>query len=75
MRTITWETASQRALRNFSKEVWGKVRICVILVKGEYMQSSTHFVEGCCFCEEQMSAFMILVLFSMRRDWAYKTIS
>ena len=47
MRTIAWETASQRALRNFSQEVWGKVSICVIIVKGEYMQSSIHFAEGC----------------------------
>ena len=45
MRTITQETASQRALRNRSKEVGGKVSTYVILVKGEYMQSSTYFLQ------------------------------
>ena len=43
MRTIARETAFQIALRNCSKEVGGKVSIDVILVKGEYMQSSTYF--------------------------------
>ena len=43
MRTIAWETAFQIALRNGSKEVGVKVTIYVILVKGEYVQSSTHF--------------------------------
>ena len=43
MRTVARETALQIALRNCSKEVRGKVRIRVILVKGESMQSSTHF--------------------------------
>ena len=37
MRTIVWETASQIALRNCSKEVRGKVSIYVILVKGEFV--------------------------------------
>ena len=47
MRTAAPETVSQIALRNCSKEAGGKVSICVILVKREYMQSSTHFfVEG-----------------------------
>ena len=41
MRTAAQETAFQIALRNYSKEVGGKVSIYVILVKGEYMQSST----------------------------------
>ena len=41
MRTIAWETAFQIALRNCSKEVGGKISIYVILVKEEYMQSST----------------------------------
>ena len=45
MRTIAWETAFQIALRNFSKEVGGKVSIYVIFVKGEYMQSSTYFLQ------------------------------
>ena len=38
MRTEAWE----RALRNCSKEVGGKVSIYVILVKGEYMQSNIY---------------------------------
>ena len=45
MRTIAQETAFQIALTNCSKEVWGKVSIYVILVKGEYMQSSTYFLQ------------------------------
>ena len=40
MRTAAQEKAPQR---NCSKDVGGKVRIHVILRKGEYMQSSTHF--------------------------------
>ena len=45
MRTIARETAFQIVLRNCSKEVGGKVSICVILMKGEYMQSSTYFLQ------------------------------
>ena len=45
MRTMARETAFQIALRNCSKEVAGKVSIYVILVKGEYMQSSTYFLQ------------------------------
>ena len=49
MRTIAWETASQIALRNCSKEVGGKVSVDVILVKGEYMRSNAYlFAEGFC---------------------------
>ena len=40
MRTAAQETLPQR---NCSKDVAGKVRIYVILGKGEYMQSSIHF--------------------------------
>lgn len=36
MRTIAWETVCEIALRNFSKEVTGKVSIYVILMNGEY---------------------------------------
>ena len=43
MKTATQETAFQIALSNCSKEVGEKVSIYVILVKGEYMQSSTYF--------------------------------
>ena len=45
MRTIARETAFQIALRNCSKEVGGKVSVYVILVKGEYMQSSTYIFQ------------------------------
>ena len=45
MRTIARETAFQIALRNCSKEVGGKVIMYVMLVKGEYMQSSTYFLQ------------------------------
>ena len=49
MRTAAQETAFQIALRNCPKGVGGKVSIYVILVKGEYMQSSTYFfAEGFC---------------------------
>ena len=44
MRTAAQETLPQR---NCSKDVAGKVRIYVILGKGEYMQSSRHFPESC----------------------------
>ena len=40
MRTIAWEIAFQVVLRNCSKEVVGKVKIYVTLVKGKYMKSS-----------------------------------
>ena len=39
------ETPFQIALRNCSKEVGGKVSIYKILVKEEYMQSSTYFLK------------------------------
>jgi len=41
MKTIVQETEPQVALRNCSKEAGGTVNIYVILVKGEYMQTST----------------------------------
>ena len=41
MRTTAQETAAQIGLRNCSKEIGGTHSIYVILVKGEYMQSST----------------------------------
>ena len=44
MRMAVQETAPQIALRNRSKEVVGTDSIYVILVKGEYMQSSTYFL-------------------------------
>ena len=42
MRTAAWETAF-RELRNCSKEAEEMVSIYEILVKVEYMQSSTYF--------------------------------
>lgn len=45
MKIIAQETAFQIALRNCSKEVQEKVSIYVILVKEEYMQSSTYFFQ------------------------------
>ena len=71
MRTATWETAPQIALRNCSKEVREKDNIYMILVKGEYVQSSTYFfVERSCWSheasashEKQSSPGGILVFF------------
>ena len=41
METVAWETAPQIALRNCSKEAEGQGSIYVILVKEEYLESST----------------------------------
>ena len=46
MKTIAQETVSQRALRNCSREIGGKVSINVILVNGVCMQSSTCFLQN-----------------------------
>ena len=43
MRTITWVTSFQIALRNCPNEARGMVSINVIVVKREYLQSSTYF--------------------------------
>ena len=43
-RTAAQERAPQIALRNCSKEVGGKGSVYVILVKGEYVPSSTYFL-------------------------------
>ena len=43
IRTAAQETTPQIALRNCSREEGEKVSIYVIVVKGEYMQSSTYF--------------------------------
>ena len=64
MRTIAWEAAFQIALRNSSKEAGGKVSIYVILVKGEYMQSSTYFLQKVSArYQEQTSPCRVLVVF------------
>ena len=57
MRTITQETAFQIALRNCSTEVGANVKIYVILVTGEYMQSSTYF-----FCRRFLSVLWSFLL-------------
>ena len=43
MRTADWDTALRIVLRNCSKEAGRTVSIYIVLVKGEYMQSSTYF--------------------------------
>ena len=63
MRTAAQETASQIALRNRSKEVGGKVSIDVILVKGQYMQSNTYFLQKVSASHEEQTSPWILVLF------------
>ena len=56
MRTIAQETAFQIALRNCSKEKGQKVSMYLILVKRDYIQSSTYFLEKVTSShEEQMS--------------------
>ena len=45
MRTATREITPQIALRNCSKEAGEKVNIHMILVKGEFMQSSRYFFQ------------------------------
>ena len=59
MRTAAQETGPQIALRNCSIKAGGKERICVILVKGEYLQSQTPF---CCFFLEKVSAGLVKLL-------------
>ena len=54
MKTISKETF-QIALRNCSKVVEGEISIYVILVKGEYMQSSTYLLQVSASHEEQLS--------------------
>ena len=43
IKTITWETASQTALRNSFEEVKGEVGICMTSVKRVHEKSSTYF--------------------------------
>ena len=44
MRAIAWETTFQIALRNCSQEAKGR-SVYLILVKGEYVQSSIYFLQ------------------------------
>ena len=68
---ISGETAFQIALRNCSKEVGKKASVYVILVKGEFMQWSTYFLQKISAIlvkvtashEEQTSPWRILMLF------------
>ena len=46
----SWKAAARIALRDCSKEAEGKVSVCVILVKGESVQSSTFFFFPESFC-------------------------
>ena len=47
MRTAAQGISLQTALGNYSKEVEvGKANIYVILVKGEFMESSAYFTKG-----------------------------
>ena len=77
MRTAAWEIHPQTALRNCSKEVGGKDSIHVILVKGEYMQSSTFFFAES-FCWETIvtmkdfSAFLAMMRY---KNWAHRNSS
>ena len=84
MRTITWETASQITLRNCFREVERKVNIYVILVKGNYMQSSTYFSRSSLlismklsFCKSQeivitMKDFGAFLDKRRYKNWAHK---
>ena len=64
MRTIAQETAFQIALSNCSKALGRKVSIYVILVKGDYMQSSTYFLQKISAShKEQSSPSRIFMLF------------
>ena len=78
MRTIAWETASQRALRNCSKEVRGEGSMYAILVKGLRPVKHTFWQKVAAGPEERISPLMILVLFQIRgdgRNWAHKIFS
>ena len=63
MRTAAQETASQIALRNCSEEAGGNVSIYEILVKGEYLQSSTYFLQ-------KVSASLVKVTASHKGQWS-----
>ena len=63
MGTIAWETDSQRAPRNCSKEGRGDVSIYMILVKGVHAVKHTFWEKVAASHEEWMSLMMILMLF------------
>ena len=55
LRTLAQETASQRALRKFSKEVKEEVNIHVMLVKGVPAPKHTSQEKGAASHREQIS--------------------
>ena len=75
MWTIAWETVPQLAPRNCSKEVERKVSIHVVLVRRQYMQSSTFFWEwfylsrGAVITVKDFSAFIDTRRY---KTWAHK---
>ena len=48
MRSIAQETASQKALRNFSKEVGGRSVLYISIMKGDTCSEARILAEGCC---------------------------
>ena len=63
MRTMAWDTASQIALRNCSKEVAGEISMYVILEKGVHALKHMFWQKVAASHKEQMSLLMILVFF------------
>ena len=58
MRTVAPEKVPQIALQDCSKEAEGEDSICVILVKGQYMQSRIYFfVESFCWSHEASASY------------------
>ena len=85
MRTVALDSAPQVALRDCSKAAGEKVSVEVILVKGEYMQSSRVFLQNVSAShKEQSSPWRILVFFRYEEiqelgshkvvSWKYLTI-
>ena len=81
MRTMSWETAFQIALRNCPKEIGERsIYTHMILVKGKYIESSTYFfrrfllVTGADVTMKEFSDFLGI---NVRRckNWAYKISS
>ena len=71
MRTIAWETASQRALRHCSEEVGEEVRTYVSLVKGSlalkhtFWQKVASSHKKVAASHQEISMLMILVFFQI----------
>lgn len=85
MRIIDWETAFWIALKNCYEELGRKVSIHVILVKGEYMQSSTFFLQKISATTNHMKVtashkehtLTMKAFLDMNRckNWAHKIVS